>query len=97
MDDFFSDIQCSYESCDTQVKCLRYERAPPSVPCSVEVRVMAGLLLLGLLACAPAVLTEIPVLVLSELCYYPLKVDYIDQEDWNMSLRLLPTEGIAIN
>jgi hypothetical protein len=63
------------------------------VPCLVDERVMAGLLLLGLLACAPVASTEIPVLILSELCYYPLNMDYIDQELGNVSLKILPTEG----
>ncbi|XP_068903394.1 retinal guanylyl cyclase 2 isoform X4 [Tenebrio molitor] len=65
------------------------------VPCLVDERVMAGLLLLGLLACAPVASTEIPVLILSELCYYPLNMDYIDQELGNVSLKILPTEDVC--
>ncbi|XP_063902841.1 retinal guanylyl cyclase 2 isoform X2 [Zophobas morio] len=65
------------------------------VPCLVEERVMAGLLLLGLLACAPVASTEIPLLVLSELCYYPLNMDYIDQELGNVTLKILPPEDVC--
>ncbi|KYB27701.1 Retinal guanylyl cyclase 2-like Protein [Tribolium castaneum] len=56
---------------------------------------MAGLLLLGLLACAPVASTEIPLLILSELCYYPLNMDYIDQELGNFSLKILPPEDVC--
>ncbi|XP_044266465.1 retinal guanylyl cyclase 2 isoform X2 [Tribolium madens] len=66
-----------------------------TVPCLVEERVMAGLLLLGLLACAPVASSEIPLLILSELCYYPLNMDYIDQELGNFTLKILPPEDVC--
>lgn len=63
------------------------------VPCLVEEEVMAGLLLLGLLACASIAIAQPPLLVLTEMCYYSMDIDYIERQFWNSSLRVVATEG----
>lgn len=56
---------------------------------------MAGLpLLLGLLACAPLLYASQPVtVVLTEMCYHPVNVEYVERQLENASLKMMPTEG----
>lgn len=48
------------------------------VPCLVEEAVMAGLLLLGLLACFPLATPITPTLLLSEICYHFLDLEELE-------------------
>lgn len=54
---------------------------------------MAGLLLLWLLVYAPLAPAESPTLVLSEMCYHPINLDYLQLQLGNTSLKIAPSEG----
>ncbi|XP_060516642.1 retinal guanylyl cyclase 2 isoform X2 [Cylas formicarius] len=59
---------------------------------------MAGLLLLGLLACVhPLTPSQLPVLVLSEICYYPVNMSRVKQEldSVNVTTDMLSYEDIC--
>lgn len=79
------------------------------VPCLVEQAVMAGPPLLGLLACvlvvSPPASTStaathlqpsaVPLLVVSEACFYPLDMEYVEKEltAYNLTFDILPDDG----
>lgn len=64
------------------------------MPCLVEEVAMAGLLLLGLLACAPVASPDNPTtLLLTELCYHTLDIEEIQYQLGNNSIRVMPVEG----
>lgn len=68
-----------------------------SVPCLAEKGVMSGLLLMGLLACAPFVLSNnaSPTLILSELCYYPFDTSGILETFKDANLRILSADDMC--
>lgn len=53
---------------------------------------MAGLLLLGLLACAPLVSPQ-PTLILSESCHHTIDIQEIQQNLHNFTFKMLPKYG----
>lgn len=77
------------------------------MPCLAKGAAMSGLLmllLLGLLACAPLLSVCVaaespappvpaPIFVLTEICHYPIDIDYIEHQFGNISMRVLPPEG----
>lgn len=64
------------------------------MPCLGEEGVMAGLLLLGLLACTPMVATQpLASVIISELCYYKVDVNHLVEEMSPLLLEIVSKEG----
>ncbi|KAF5287948.1 hypothetical protein FQA39_LY15586 [Lamprigera yunnana] len=56
---------------------------------------MAGFLFLWILVYVPLASTELPILILSEMCYYPINVDYLQQQLENISFQVASSKDVC--
>ncbi|KAF5283721.1 hypothetical protein FQR65_LT13756 [Abscondita terminalis] len=56
---------------------------------------MAGLPFLWILVYIPLAFTKLPFLILSEMCYYPINFDYLQQQLGNMSFEIASSQDVC--
>ncbi|KAK4880380.1 hypothetical protein RN001_008526 [Aquatica leii] len=56
---------------------------------------MAGLLFIWILVYIPLASTELPTLILSEMCHYPINFDYLQEQLGNLSFQIASSQDIC--